>query len=300
VIDDELNHPAAVARGTPGGLSRVFLVGCPRSGTTLLQALLGAHKDIASFPESHIFIKGRRLPARLVPGLVARKNLKRFARTVEVDTLYTRRRLALRQQTYQLDLVCLLDELTRKHQKRLWIEKTPNHVLSIPEIRRLVPSSRFIHLIRDGRAVVASLYEVTRTHASPWGGSYSIERCIAEWNHAIAASSAAMDTGNDGIVIDYKMLATDPALELQTLCKFLSLSYEPQILTAYSNVPSSIVNSEEEWKNRVSGPIHDTGLQKYHQLFSPGQQEFIESSLVPLPANLSCRQGSGRFGEHDN
>jgi hypothetical protein len=277
----------AVAPTARGDLSRVFLVGCPRSGTTLLQALLGAHNDIASFPESHVFLKGHRLRARLAPGLVARKHLDRFAREVQAGPLYKRRRLSLRRRTYRLDLINLLDELTRERQKRLWIEKTPNHVLAIPEIRELAPSSKFIHLIRDGRAVVASLYEATRTqHASLWGGSYAIERCISEWNHAIAASSKAMDTGDDGIVVDYETLTAEPASEVQRLCKFLAVTYEPQMLTAYSGVSSAIVNPEEEWKNRLNDPIHDAGLDKYRQLFSTEQQELIESSLVPLPANL--------------
>ena len=286
MIDDELTDSTTFTPATPGDLSRVFLVGCPRSGTTLLQALLGAHKDIASFPESHVFLKGHRLRARLAPGLVARRHLDRFAREVQAGPLYKRRMLSLRQQTYHFDLINLLDELTCKRQKRLWIEKTPNHVLSIPEIRKLVPSSRFIHLIRDGRAVVASLYEVTRTHSSLWGKPYTIERCIAEWNRAVAASSVALDTADDGIVIDYKTLTTDPGLEVRRVCKFLALSYEPEMLKEYSGVIGSIVNSEEEWKSRVSGPIHDTGLRKYRALFSAEQQEFIESSLVPLPTNL--------------
>jgi hypothetical protein len=268
------------------GLTRVFLVGCPRSGTTLLQALLGAHKEIASFPESHVFLEGHRLRARLAPGLVARKHLARFARDVQAGALYRPRRLALRPQTYQLDLIRLLDELTHEHKKRLWIEKTPNHVLAIPEIRRLAPSSKFIHLIRDGRAVVASLYEVTRKHADLWGGSYEIERCVTEWNRAVAASSAAIDTGDDGIVVAYETLTANPASEVQRLCKFLGVDYEPQMLTAYAGVTSSIVNPDEDWKSRLADPINDTGLQKYHQLFSTGQRKLVERSLAPLPPNL--------------
>ena len=289
MIDDEVNEAIAAASDGPCDLARVFLVGCPRSGTTLLQALLGAHKDVASFPESQVFIRGHRLRARLAPGLVARRNLRRFAREVQAGDLYKRRRLSLRQQTYHLDLIQLLDDLTRERHKCLWIEKTPNHVLFIPEIRRLVPSSRFIHLIRDGRAVVASLYEVTRTHPHLWGESYALDRCVSEWNRAIAASSAAMETGEDGIVINYEALTAQPAIEVRRLCKFLEMSYEPQILSTYSGVSSSIIKSEEDWKSRLSDPIHDLGLQKYHELFSAKQQALIKSSLMPLPANLRYR-----------
>jgi hypothetical protein len=290
-MGDESNNETVSGSDVSRGPSRVFLVGCPRSGTTLLQALLGAHKDIASFPESHIFTKGRL--ARLAPGWVARRNLERFARMNDAKSMYGRRRWALRPQVYQLDLIRLLDKLAIERQKRLWIEKTPEHVLFISEIRRLSPSSKFIHLIRDGRAVVASLYEVTRTHAEiwgrPWRGPMSLEQCISEWNRAVLASSDAMDTRNDGIVIDYEILTTDPALELRRLSDFLALSYEPQMLTEYKAVTSTIVNPDEEWKSRVNDRIHDNGLKKYYQLFTSKQQDFIERSLTRIPANLQRR-----------
>jgi LPS sulfotransferase NodH len=152
-----------------------------------------------------------------------------------------------------------------------------------------VPSSLFIHLVRDGRAVVASLYEVTRAHSNVWGGTYTIERCIEEWNRAISAASAAMATGDDGIVIRYESLTTDPASAVRRLCEFLALPYEPQMLTTYSSLTSAIVTSDEQWKSRVREPIQDSGLKKYFQLFSSVQRAFIEHSLIPLPANLACK-----------
>jgi hypothetical protein len=277
-----------VAVGTPYQLSRAFLVGCPRSGTTLLQALLGAHRDIASFPESHIFTKGRL--ARIAPGWVARRSLERFIGAVGVDSTYPRPKLTLAPERHRRDLIDLLDRLAVEGQKRLWIEKTPDHVLFIPDIRRLVPSSQFIHLIRDGRAVVSSLYEVTRSHADAWGkpwrGPLTLEQCIDDWNRAVTASSVAMETRKDGIVIDYGMLTTSPASELGRLCDFLAIDYEPEMFSRYRSVTSSIVEAGEEWKERVNAPIQDNGLQKFQQLFSQEQQEFIEESLVELPTNL--------------
>lgn len=264
---------------------RVFLVGCPRSGTTLLQALLGAHSDIASYPESHAFIGGRRLAARLLPGLVARRNLIRFYRTLEKSP--RRLPLSLTPSAYQARLITLLDELTLNDRKRLWIEKTPNHVLAIPRIRRIAPGSQFIHLVRDGRAVVASLYEVSRSHSDLWGGPKTIATCVEEWNRAILAASRALQTGEDSAVVRYDRFTSDPSGELMRLCEFLDLDYEPDMLKAYSTVTSAIVSPEEEWKGRVSAPIQDAGLAKYYSVFSADQRLFIENSLVRLPESLT-------------
>lgn len=68
------------------------------------------------------------------------------------------------------------------------------------------------------------------------GGSYTIERRIVEWNRAVAASSTAIDTDEDGIVIHYETLTADTASEVRRLCKFLGVDYEPQMLTAYAGV----------------------------------------------------------------
>lgn len=248
--------------------------------------MLGAHDDVASFPESHIFIRGRRRAARFAPGLVARKNLQNFTRSLGLDGRYGGLRLSLRPQRHQRELIAILDELASEQEKKVWIEKTPNHVLSVPEIRRLVPSSRFIHLVRDGRAVVASLYEVTRRHPDIWGGSMTIEQCVEEWNRAILASSAAMETGSDGIAVAYESLASNPADEMQRLCQFVGLRYRQEMVTAYAGVATVIVNSNEAWKGGVSSVIRDNGLRKYLDLFSPEQRIAIESSLVPLPPAL--------------
>jgi hypothetical protein len=239
-----------------------------------------------SFPESHVFVKTKGIRARLMPGWITRMNLERFVHTVEAETFYTPRRMAIRPQAYRRDFVRLLDKLAHEHKKNAWLEKTTGHVLAIHKIRKLAPESQFIHLIRDGRAVVASLYEVTRKHPEIWNGARPLEGCVSEWNDSISASSEALKRGTDGIVVHYERLTKDPISEIKKLCDFLKLTYEPHMLSNYPSATSGIIGSEETWKSRVSGPIHDAGLQKYHAMFSHEQRHLIESSLLPLPANL--------------
>jgi hypothetical protein len=244
--------------------------------------MLGANREVASFPESHLFIKGRRRLARITPGLVARRNLQNFAELLNMGEKYRRMRLSVKPHWYQRELISLLDEVTRERQKRVWIEKTPNHVLAIDEIRMLVPTARFIHLIRDGRAVVASLYDVTKKHPELWGGSMTVKQCVLEWNKAILASMSAMETGSDGIIVSYEALATNPVAEVTRVCEFIGVNYEAEMVTSYGSTTPSIVGAQEAWKRGVNGSIRDSGLEKYRALFSQAERNFIERSLVDL------------------
>jgi hypothetical protein len=81
--------------------------------------------------------------------------------------------------------VKLLDKLTLAQGKSVWLEKTPGHLYYIDDLERYIPEVKFIHLVRNGADVVASLYEVTNQYPQEWGGAYHIEQCIRTWNQAV-------------------------------------------------------------------------------------------------------------------
>ena len=64
-----------------------------------------------------------------------------------------------------------------------FLEKTPSHALYIPEIKQLLPDSRFIHLVRDCRDVVASLMTASQGWGASWAPS-SVELAAAMWAQA--------------------------------------------------------------------------------------------------------------------
>jgi hypothetical protein len=142
---------------------RFFLVGCPRSGTTLLQSLLTAHPQITSFPESHFF-------RHLIPdlnskrywlGIASRKAKPRFEAFLKEinreDMSSHLSQLAIFQYQYIQAFFHVLDTITQQQGKTIWIEKTPGHVHCIDYIQKRVKKAKFIHLIRNGSDVVASL-----------------------------------------------------------------------------------------------------------------------------------------------
>jgi hypothetical protein len=165
---------------------RLFLVGCARSGTTLLQSMMGAHSQIATFPESHFFqraVPGRRWAKKMgLASRAAKTQLDQFLNESgypEIHTSSFMMSLSLRQITSVF--VNILDELTVNAGKSIWLEKTPGHLYHIDTIRRLVPDTKFIHLFRNGQDVVASMYCITRENKGAWGKPMEIEECIQWW-----------------------------------------------------------------------------------------------------------------------
>ena len=172
----------------------VFLVGCPRSGTTLLQNMLMAHSSITSFPESHFFTQGfggnrlQRLQKNIKRGYHLHDTLLPWLDQVQAKLHLSPHNLysAWSRSSVIQQFAVQLDRWTAEQNKSLWIEKTPMHLDHMHQISRYLPDARFIHIIRDGHAVVASLYDVTRKHPEIWGGPRSLEESIAQWNRCIS------------------------------------------------------------------------------------------------------------------
>jgi len=141
----------------------VFLVGSPRSGTTLLHRLVDAHPEVALVYETLWILKfyERRLgltPEGNVTSALPSRLLehRRFGQLgFGADDLNGL--LEANADTPYADFViALFDRYGEGRGKRLVGDKSPGYVRSIPTLHRLWPRARFVHLIRDGRDVCLS------------------------------------------------------------------------------------------------------------------------------------------------
>jgi len=265
----------------------LFLVGCPRSGTTLLQSLLAAHPEIASFPESHFFRKLAPFERRYwllkqfgVASRRARPQLEKFLNEVGEGQLCSRlpRRAILMHQLTKA-FIEVLDLLTKQQGKSIWLEKTPGHLHHIDLIQTLVPNAKFIHIIRNGADVVASLYEVTHEYPQLWGGQpLSIDRCIHEWMKDVKISHRYLHQLNH-IVVSYEDVVENPQQALERLCHFIGINYDPMMLQEYQTVSRKLVLKHESWKKAVEGQIQAAGSKKFYTLFNEPQRRYILQKL---------------------
>lgn len=268
----------------------LFLVGCPRSGTTLLQSLLAAHPEIASFPESHFFRKLAPFERRYwllkqfgVASRRARPQLEKFLHEVGEGQLCARfpqRMMSMRQLTRSF--IEVLDLLTKQQGKRIWLEKTPGHLHHIDLIEALVPNAKFIHIIRNGADVVASLYEVTHEYPQLWGGQpLSIDRCIREWIKDVKTTHRYLNQPNHSLVF-YEDVVENPQQVLERLCHFIGIHYNPIMLQAYQTVSKKLVLKHESWKKGVEGQIQVVGSKKFCALFNESQRTYILQQLSAI------------------
>ncbi len=271
--------------------SRVFLVGCARSGTTLLQSLLGAHPQIATFPETHFFqraVPGRRL-ARAI-GLSSRYapiQVHQFlleAGHLNLEPLYPLRSLFLRRST--AGFIRILDAIAQEQNRSIWLEKTPGHLYHIETIEALVPEVKFIHLIRAGRDVTASLYAITREYDNAWDHPMTVDECIYWWVDAIPRS--AKYVGRPGhYYVRYENLVEQTREVLVPICQFLGLEYDDEMLTRYPKVAREITGQHEPWKLGAESPINKRVARSFESVFNEEQRRYIRKRIDPVEQEIN-------------
>jgi LPS sulfotransferase NodH len=269
--------------------TRIFLVGCPRSGTTLLQSLLAANSCIASYPETHFYEKlfsGHLLLAAFgIPSRKARARWNSFLGEVghpEMNSILPKYAIFVRH--FSKAFVEVLDQLTMKQKKPMWLEKTPGHLRCVDQIERLVRDAKFVHIVRNAEDNIASLFEVQQKYPENWGLGYStIEKCTQRWITDTRISMQCSCKKNHYIV-RYEHLIANPRPVIVALCDFIGVPFEEKMLSDYSKVAGQLVLETEQWKASVSEPIRPAGMRKFNEYLKEEQRQYI---IGHIPEDLA-------------
>lgn len=129
-------------------------------------------------------------------------------------------------------------------------EKTPSNIFAASQLLELFPDSRFIHVLRDGRDVLASHRDVARRYESrgraSWNRrSFRLHRVCARWNRAAEVHFELADQARLAgryLAVKYEDLVRDTAPVLTTIFDFLELEVEaatltPEALTEEAGIP---------------------------------------------------------------
>jgi hypothetical protein len=261
----------------------IFVVGTPRSGTTLVQRMLDAHPNLAVFDELTYFdgiLKLRtRVPDLRAPGAVDRlfeaiPRLEQYPYWRNVDDLLaeTRRRLAADPRpSYPRFYRYFLEAHARRAGKRRWGDKSPANVRRLDALWRMFPGARVIHAIRDPRATVASRLkaewsssEVLST-ALKWRLDVEAGRRFAAGGQAQAAAYAE---------VRYEDLVRDPERELRRLCRHLGEPFASCMLDYHRS--SDVAFQAAPWKAGVFRPVSAASIDRWRSEISPPRLALIE------------------------
>lgn len=272
----------------------MFVVGCARSGTTLLQSLLAAHPAVLSFPETAVF--GRLFSAEVMPGHTRPATIHRRTQLgyrhalVLLDSVGRRDLepiLPIRSKSISQfvdGFVAVLDRLALDQGKSSWVEKTPENLGFVRDIRELVPGAKFVAMLRDGRQNVAALYDMACRYPSRWWAMYrDLDAAIEEWNRC-ARDMRQLLGMPDVLLIHHERLRSETEAVAQQICHFFNLCFSRRMIDSRTAAARSVITVREPWKAEVWGPIKPATDDKYERLFDASQKAYIEARLEQFDA----------------
>ncbi len=111
----------------------------------------------------------------------------------------------------------------------LFLEKTPSNAVYLGEITKRLPASRFIHMLRDPRDVVASLLEASRAGKAPWAPT-NVRDAVRMWRRYLRRVNEVKPSLPDWqfLEVRYEELHADPHRVLADCARFLGLQWSDE------------------------------------------------------------------------
>jgi len=242
----------APANTQPDGPVPIFIVGLPRSGTTLLERILGNHSMVAPAGELNDFPRQLRWAADCHGQAVLDAPL--LARTRDVDYAELGRRYLEQSQW-------------RAGGRRFYIDKLPPNFMLLGFIRRALPQAKVIHMVREPMDVCFSNYRAMFGDA--YGYSYDFTS-LADHHRQYRRLMRHWHTAMPGFVLDlpYELLVRDSESAARRLFDFCGLPFEHDCGdNTRSDAPVATLSSAQ-----VRQPIHARGIgewRRYEHQFEP-------------------------------
>lgn len=268
----------------------LFVIGSPRSGTTLLRLMLTAHPGIVIPPECGFAIWWAKKYADWREADAGGERLQEFVRDLQSSRKFETWQLdpaplteALRDarpQTYAQLVDGIYRHYAAVHGKPAarWGDKNNFYLSHIPEIRALFPGAQFVHIVRDGRDVACSYRQINRAaHTSAYAPKLPDEpsAIAAEWSANIAAIRAAFEKlGWESVCeLRYEDLVSRPERELRKLCEFLGAPFDAAMLDyAEQNRRDSLEPADFlAWKALTLEPPRAEQAGRFQRDLSAGQ-----------------------------
>ena len=253
----------------------MFIVGCARSGTTLLRDLLRSHPSLA-FPDESNFVplfyrafgdprtdrEARRLGARILR--------LRWVRPWNVSLTPSS---LIHCRSYARLVSELYEDVARRQDRPRWGDKTPNYALEIPTLLEIFPRAKVIHIYRDGRDVALSWRAIPL-------GPRDVVNAALRWKHRVTVGRRDGSRFPSSYhEVRYEGLLSRPEETMKSVCAFIDEDYTEDVLrpTRQEN-PTPPIASQTE--------IVDGNWAKWKSAMTPDERARFEWAAGDLLCSL--------------
>ena len=250
----------------------VFIIGCARSGTSILGELIASHPGVKYiFEASHIWELGG----------AGENESHRLTREHATEAVKNQIRDWFKGQAEGADVL---------------VEKNPRNSLRIPYISEIFPGARFIHIVRDGRDVACSMIpgcggrEWNHLKPPSWKEYYAnyagAVRCAHAWKQTLEIALKDL-SAVPHLQISFEDLVASPSSIAKQLFGFLGLDLHPntaEFCKKISNETSSSYHAkfQDQWYQ----DNHTRRMGRWQENLSAEESEVLHDLLQPLLTRL--------------
>ena len=257
------------------GSGLIFAGGAPRSGLTLLRCVLNAHPEIFCGPDSGV-MPSLALQWGHIATNLGELHEKHFALDREdVKEIFARA------------IWRLLAETASHRRQPVTVEKSPLNIVAFETIAALMPKAKFIHVVRDGRDVVASLLE--RNWRDPQTGApfphvTDPSAAAAYWGGLTELgwrAARAIDDPRRFFVLEYEALAKSPDATMKKLFDFIEVG-DADVVTNFHRNSIPLLDLELESEAELRQPIGDRRVGRWRRDLTAPQCDAVKANASAM------------------
>lgn len=274
-------------------ISSFFILSNPRSGSSLLRLMLNSHPHICVPPEcgfvQWLYAKNIKSVDAFVAALSQCKKIETWNLDMEALTRHLR---ALQPGSYADMCESVYRFYAADKDLKIWGDKNNYYIHHIDILEAVFPSTKYVHLVRDGRDVACSYKNVMKMRVNSIYAprlDTDLDKIAKEWTRNVLTVQSHLDRAADDrhITLRYEDLVRDPAGTLRSLCAFLRVDYRKEMLNYYSEDNHDEPAALMEWKLKTKQPVDESSSKRFvTELSAQEIQEFNRTAGDAL-----CRFG---------
>lgn len=257
------------------GVNTFFIVGCGRSGTTLLKTILNVHQDIAVTPETFFYgsiVRGERNNQLDINAKIDFVFNKWWMKDFGLDKHDVEDNLdkIICKNDWDTVFLSIMKAYANKYNVKYVGEKTPAHMSRAQYFLETFVGSKVICIFRDPRAVYNS-YKKTNV------GTVSVVNVINEWKNAYNMHSQIKQY--DGYIsVRYEDLVESPEEVIKKIIGFIGVDFDPSLLNFHERHGSGFSPEQAHHANTLK-PLFNDSVHEWKKHLNKYQVGLVEERL---------------------